>query len=203
MVQIDGAEADHGAERALPGKGRQLQWYFRIGLELQAVGAGSVLVLVDHERTDAANAVIAEMPAGAVAIGGARERHPAEDQEIASAIEELLDARPGLFGKGGAVGKDQESRGGRCEGIAKVFGAGLLCYGEQRGELLRSRSGRVGGGKSEFREDDHGRGGGLGKECEWDEHEEDGGDCEEYRCAHDGLILRDAKGWKQCSLQQG
>jgi hypothetical protein len=92
--------------KARPTRTREAARDFGIGLEFQAVGAGSVLVLVDHQRTDAAHAVIAEMPAAAVAIGGARERHPAEDQQIASAIEELLDGGPCVFGKGGAVGKD-------------------------------------------------------------------------------------------------
>ena len=142
VVEVDGAEPDHGAEGALPRKGGKLQGHFGIRLELQAVGAGSVLVLVDHERTDAADAVVAQMPSAAVAIGGASEGHAAEDQQIASAVEELLDGGPGVFGKGGAVGKDQKARGGCGEGIAEVVGVGLLCSGEQRGELLRRGSER-------------------------------------------------------------
>ena len=122
MVEIDGAETDHGAEGTLPGERGKLQGQFGIGLELQAVGAGSVLILVDHERTDEADAVVAKMPSGGIAIGGASEGHSTEDEEIASAVEELLDGGPGFFGKGGAIGKDQEMSRGCGQGVAKMVG---------------------------------------------------------------------------------
>jgi hypothetical protein len=60
--------------------------------------------------------------------------------------------------------------------------------------MLRRGGGSVGRGKPGFREDDHGRGGVLGEDCVWNEQKEEGYECEDYRFAHDGLILRDAKG---------
>jgi hypothetical protein len=169
VVEIDGAEANDGAEGVLPGECGKLQGDLGIGLELQAVGAGSVLVLIDHERADAAHAVVAKMPSAAVAIGGASEGHAAEDQQIASAVEKLFDGGPGVFGKGGAGGKDKKSRCGDGQSFVEVVRANLLGSRKQGGELLRRGSRRVGCEKAGFREDDHGRGGGLGKECEWDQ----------------------------------
>lgn len=75
-----------------------------------------------------------------------------------------------------------------------MVGASLVCSGEQRGQLLWRGGGGVSCGKPEFREEDDGRAGGLGKKCIWNEQKEWGYDCEDYRYAHDGLILRDAQG---------
>ena len=99
---------------------------FGIGLELQAVGAGSFLVLVDHERTDEADAVVAKMPAGGIAIGGAGEGPSAEDEEIAAAVEELLDGWPWVFREGGGIGKNEEMGCGCGESIAEMVGVSEL-----------------------------------------------------------------------------
>ena len=130
MVEVDSTEADDGAEGALPWERGELQWQFGIGLELQAVGAGSFLVLVDHERTDEADAVVAKMPAGRIAIGGAGEGPSAEDEEIAAAVQELLDGWPLVFREGGGIGKNEEMGCGCGESIAEVVGVSGLRGGE-------------------------------------------------------------------------
>ena len=60
-------------------------------------------------RTREAGAVIAQMPAGRVVIGGASEGASAEDEEIATAVEEIGDGGPGCFGNDGALREDQKA----------------------------------------------------------------------------------------------
>ena len=113
MIEVDCAQTNHRAEGVLPGERGKLQRHFGIRLELHSVGAGSFLILVDHQRADEADAVIAKMPSAGVAIGGAGEGRSAENQQIAAAIEELLDGRPGFFGKRRAIRKNQKAGCGR------------------------------------------------------------------------------------------
>ena len=79
IVEAHGAEADDGAERALPGEARQGDRNVRIVLEIQSGGARRGLKLIHGQLPDEADAVIAQMPAGAVVIRGSREGSPAKN----------------------------------------------------------------------------------------------------------------------------
>src|SRR5208337_3574048 len=93
-------------------------------LKQQTIGAGRLLVLIDHERTNETHAVVAKTPLSVVAICGASEGHSAQHQKIASAAQEVFDCGPSLFRKSGAVGKNQKASG-RC--------------GQKIGDLIRVR----------------------------------------------------------------
>ena len=94
MIEVDGAQPNHGAERLLPLECGQLQWQLRIWQKVQAIGARRFLILVDHQRPDESHTVIAEMPALRVFIGSTGERSPSENQQIAACIQEMLDGGP-------------------------------------------------------------------------------------------------------------
>ncbi len=67
VVEIHRAQPDYGTEGSLPLEGGKLQSELGIRLELQSPGAGSVLILVDHEGTDEADTVVTKMPAFGIA----------------------------------------------------------------------------------------------------------------------------------------
>src|ERR1700674_4642396 len=111
MIEIHGAQANHGAESASPGETRQLKRQVGIRLKLQSVGTGSGLVLVNHQSAREPDTIVAQLPAGGVAISGACEWPPAQHQQVASALEERVDLSPGLFGKRRTVRQYQQPGG--------------------------------------------------------------------------------------------
>src|SRR5579863_3726276 len=110
MVEVDRTEADHSAESALPGKRLHLQGELGVGLKLQSLRAGCLLILIDHQLPDEAHTVVVQPPLAVIAIGGASKRHPAENEKISPAIEKTLDPRPSLFGKRRAISENQKLR---------------------------------------------------------------------------------------------
>ena len=184
VVKIDCAESDHWTEGALPGERGQLQWQLGIGLELQSAGAGSFLILIDHQRADESDAVVAKMPAAGVAVSSESERHAAEHQKIASAVEELLNRGPCFFRKGRAVRKDQKPGGRRGQSVTKVIGVCGLSSRHDCAQLLRRGGSRVGRWKTGFAEHNCCGHAGLGQECSVADQEKQGDDGEEMRvCA--------------------
>src|SRR5437016_4298780 len=119
------------------------------------------------------------MPAAGIAVGCAREGHTAEDQKIASTVQELLDSGPCLLREGRAVGKNQKASGG--EDILKVVRTRGLSAGQHCGQLLRGRGCGIYRGKTGFTEHDYAR---LGKDCSLAHQKKRGGDCEESKFAH-------------------
>ncbi len=132
----------------------KLQCQLRIGLKLEALGAGSFLILIDHERAGETDAVVAKSPFAVVTVSGAREWLSAEHEQITAAIEELLNLRPSLLGESGSIGKNQKMSGGRGEQIAQLIRSGRLRPRKKRRQLRRDGSGRVGCRETGLGEDD-------------------------------------------------
>ena len=136
IVEVVGAETNDGAEGLFPGEMREIDRDIGIRGEHGASGTGRGLILIDLEGTREARAVIAEMPAGGVVIGGAGEGTAAEDEEIAAVVEEIGNCRPRGFRNDGALRKNEETS---------------LRVGELRGELVRGSEARFGEDLCELR----------------------------------------------------
>src|SRR6266853_1102265 len=105
MIEVHGAQTNHGTESASPGEARQLQRQVGIRLKLQSVGTGSGLVLVNHQSAREPDTIVAQLPAGGVVISGASEGPATQHQQVASVLEERVDLWPGLFGKRRTIGQ--------------------------------------------------------------------------------------------------
>src|SRR5215472_1323858 len=78
IVNVHGAKADDGTECALPAEARQRNRKVRIVLKFHSGGARRGLKLVHRQLLDESHAVVAQVPAGIVAIGGANKGATAE-----------------------------------------------------------------------------------------------------------------------------
>ena len=98
FVEINRAQTNHGTERLLPSEACQFGWNFRIALKFQSVRSRSRLILIDHQRTNEAYAVVTQLPGAVVAIGGASKRPASKHQQITAALQITVDRWPCLLG---------------------------------------------------------------------------------------------------------
>src|ERR1039458_599644 len=112
MIEIHGAQTNHGTESASPDEARQLQRQVGIRLKLQSVGTGSGLGLVNHQSAREPDTIGPQLPAGGFVIGGACEWPAAQHQQVASVLEERENIWPGLFGKRRTIRHYQQPGGG-------------------------------------------------------------------------------------------
>src|SRR5208283_2710619 len=106
VIKVASAETNDGAECLFPGKGGEINGNIGIGSECGAIGTGSILILIDLESTREAGAIVTQMPAGGIAIGGAREGASAENEQIATTVEKIRYGGPCRFGNGGDLRED-------------------------------------------------------------------------------------------------
>jgi len=121
MVKVHGAQPNDWTVGSLPIKYGKLYGYLGICLKLQTGGPRSFLVLVNHQRTNAAHTVIAKMPLSTLSIGGAREGHSTQNQQISAPVQKALDCGPCFFRKSRAIGEHQEATRRRHKNCAKVI----------------------------------------------------------------------------------
>lgn len=155
IVNIAGAETNDGTEGLFPGEMRKVDGNIWIGGEDGTSGAGSGLVLIDLERAGEARAVLAEMPAGGITVGGTSERAATEHQEIAAAMEKIGDSREGGFRDNRTLRKDEELRVGVAERGSEFVGGQQACAIENLRELAGSSGGGIGRGETGFGPDHH------------------------------------------------
>src|SRR5258708_15488807 len=99
-------------EGLFPSELRQRERNVGVRFKLQAVRAGCLLILVNHQWTRVAHAVVAQLPYAAIAVRGAGEWAASDHQQIAAALQEAVDLAPCVFRERGTVGEHQELRGG-------------------------------------------------------------------------------------------
>src|SRR5260221_10787361 len=107
-VEVGRAEANYGAEALFPFETRKLQREIWVGNKVPGAGTGSDFILIDHELADKAHTVVPKMPARRVVIGGSSERSASKPKQVAASAQEFVYFWPRVFGKGGAVGQDQQ-----------------------------------------------------------------------------------------------
>jgi len=163
-VEVGGAETDDGTESLLPGEMREFDGDFGIGGEHRTCRTGRGLVLVDLEEGRKAAAVIAQVPAGGIMIGGAGERPAAEDEQVAAVMEEIRDSGPGGLWNDRALGEDEEAGLRIAELGGELIGGSDARFRKNLGELGRGGRRGVRGGQSRFGPN-NGAGEFLGAKC--------------------------------------
>ena len=66
-------------------EGRKFDGNIRVGDEARALRTRRDLILIHQQRMQKTGGIIAQVPAGGIAIRGARERAAAENQQISAA----------------------------------------------------------------------------------------------------------------------